>query len=178
MFTSAAGGGAESIQLMYLMSIAASRATLQLSMAYFIPDQLAVQALIAAVRRGVRVQIILPSGHIDRAVLRRASRSRWGPLLEAGVEIYECQPTMYHCKVLIVDAEWVSVGSTNFDNRSLTINDEANLNVHDRGFATDQARLFEADLTRSQRITLAEWQARTAWDKLLDSLAGALGSQL
>ena len=67
---------------------------------------------------GVRVQLILPGEHMDRGFVRRASRSRWGPLLRAGVEIYEYQPTMYHCKVMIVDELWTSVGSTNFDSRS------------------------------------------------------------
>jgi cardiolipin synthase len=72
--------------------------------------------------------------------VRRASRAKWGPLLEAGVNIYEYQPTMHHTKVMVVDDYWVSVGSTNFDNRSFRFNDEANLNVIDEGFARAQGR--------------------------------------
>ena len=178
LFTSAAGGGGESIQAMVLMSIAGARRSLRLSMSYFVPDDLAQQALAAAARRGVRVQIVLPGEHMDRKLVRRASRSRWGPLLRAGVEIYEYQPTMYHAKVLIVDDVWTSVGSTNFDNRSFVINDEANLNVHDADFARAQAAQFETDRALARRVTLAEWQARPWHDRWLDQMAGLLGSQL
>jgi len=178
LFTSAAGGGAESIQLMYLMSIAGARRSLRLSMSYFVPDDLAQQALVAAARRGVRVQIVLPGEHMDREFVRRASRSRWGPLLRAGIEIYEYQPTMYHCKVMVVDELWTSVGSTNFDSRSFAINDEANLNVHDADFGKAQAAQFEADRALARRVTLAEWQARSWHDRLLDDLAGLLRAQL
>jgi cardiolipin synthase A/B len=178
VFTSAPGGGAESAQLLYLMSIAAARRSIRLSMAYFVPDDVAVATLVAARRRGVRVQIILPGPQVDRPVVQRASRFEWEPLLEAGVEIHEYQPTMYHCKVLIVDGLWTSVGSTNFDNRSFSVNDEANLNIHSAEFAHAQERLFEEDLTRSRQVNLSEWKKRSWSDKLLDALAGTLSSQL
>lgn len=178
VFTSAPGGGAESVQLMYLMSIAAARSTVRLSMAYFVPDNVAVNTIVAARKRGVRVQMIVPGAHTDRAILRRASRFEWGPLLRAGVEIHEYQPTMYHCKVMIVDEVWTSVGSTNFDSRSFSVNDEANLNIHDAGFARDQAATFERDLRESHRVTLTEWESRPWNDKFLDALAGLLSSQL
>jgi len=177
-FTSSPGGGAESMQLMVLMSIAAARNTLALSMAYFVPDNAAVNSLVAAARRGVRVQLIVPGARTDREILRRASRFEWGPLLRAGVEIYEYQPTMYHCKVMIVDGLWTSVGSTNFDSRSFSVNDEANLNVLDAPFALAQRAIFDADLRLSRRVTLAEWESRGWRDKLLDALAGTLSSQL
>lgn len=177
-FTSSPGGGAESMQLMVLMSIAAARSTLALSMAYFVPDTAAVNSLVAAAQRGVRVQIIVPGEHIDREILRRASRFEWGPLLRAGIEIYEYQPTMYHCKVMIVDDLWTSVGSSNFDSRSFSVNDEANLNVLNAPFAQTQRAIFAADLRLSHRVTLAEWEGRSWSDKLLDALAGTLSSQL
>ena len=177
-FTSAPGGGAESMQLMVLMSIAAARSTLALSMAYFVPDNVAVNALVAAAQRGVRVQMIVPGAHSDSDLVRRASRFEWGPLLRAGVEIYEYQPTMYHCKVMIVDGLWTSVGSTNFDSRSFSVNDEANLNVLDAPFAETQRATFDADLQLSRRVTLEEWENRSWTDKLLDALAGTLSSQL
>jgi cardiolipin synthase len=178
MFTSAAGGGAESVQLLYLLSIASARHTIRLSMAYFVPDEVAIRELVAARGRGVRVQVVLPGPHMDRQLVRRASRSRWGPLLRAGVELYEYQPTMYHCKVLIVDEVWTSVGSTNFDSRSFSLNDEANLNIHDAAFGRAQAAQFERDLALSKRVSLADWESRPALDKVLDALWGLLGSQL
>jgi len=85
---------------------------------------------------------------------------------------------MYHCKVMIVDEFMVSTGSTNFDDRSFRLNDEANLNIYDAGFAAEQAAIFNADLAKSRRITVAEWQSRPLKEKLLEHLASLLGSQL
>ena len=110
--------------------------------------------------------------------MRRASRSTWGELLRAGVEIYEYQPTLFHCKVMVVDDLWVSVGSTNFDSRSFSVNDEANLNVYDREFAAAQARIFEDDLKRSRRISLEEWENRPWTEKLWERTLGLFSSQL
>ncbi len=110
--------------------------------------------------------------------VRRASRAGWGKLLAVGAEIHEYQPTMFHCKVMVVDGLWVSVGSTNFDTRSFSINDEANLNVYDAAFARRQIEVFENDLQASRRISFEEWQFRSWWDKALDSAASLLSSQL
>ena len=178
VFTSSPGGGAESLQLMYLLSIAAAKESVRLSMAYFVPDNVAVNTLVAARKRGLRVQLLVPGPYMDRQALRRASRFEWGPLLRAGVEIYEYQPTMFHCKVMIVDERWTSVGSTNFDSRSFSVNDEANLNIYDDEFARAQVRIFEEDLRHSRRITLEEWESRPWNDKVLDALAGLFSSQL
>lgn len=178
VFTSSPGGGAESMQLMYLLSIAAATESIDLSMSYFVPDNVANHTLVAALKRGVRVRMILPGSHMDRAVVRKASRSEWGALLAAGAEIYEYQPTMYHCKVMIVDHRWVSVGSTNFDSRSFSVNDEANLNVYDEIFAEAQSQTFATDLAQSRRISLQEWQRRPLREKALDWLSTLIGSQL
>lgn len=177
-FNSSPGGGAESMQLMVLIWIAAARSSLALSMAYFVPDNAAVSSLVAAARRGVRVQIVVPGAYTDREILRRASRFKWGPLLRAVIEIYEYQPTMYHCKVMSVDGLWTSLASTNFDSRSFSVNDEANLNVLDAPSAQAQRQTFDADVRLSRRVTLAEWEGRNWTAKLLDALAGTLGSQL
>ncbi|MBI5279683.1 MAG: cardiolipin synthase B [Burkholderiales bacterium] len=166
MFSSSPSGGSESMLMMYLLAITAAKQSIDLSSAYFVPDAITRRALAQAVARGVRVRIILPGEHIDAETVRRASRGLWGDLLEAGVEIYEYQPTMYHCKVMIVDGFMTSVGSTNFDVRSFRLNDEANLNVYDAGFARRQVRVFEEDLKRSRRITLQQWLARPWSEKL------------
>ena len=177
-FVSSPGGGGESMQLLYLLSIAAAAKTLRLSASYFVPDDNEVRMLAAAAKRGVSVQIIVPGPHIDNEIVRRASRASWGKLLSAGVEIYEFEPTMYHVKVMIVDGVWVTVGSTNFDTRSFSTNDEANLNVLDRGFAREQERIFAADLKRSRRISLEEWEKRPLSEKLWEHSMGLLSSQL
>jgi cardiolipin synthase A/B len=178
MFSSSPDGGAESMQLMYLLVIAAATRSIDLANAYFVPDELTSDALVAAMKRGVRVRLVLPGPIIDADVVRRASRSTWGPLLAAGAQIYEYQPTMYHCKVMIVDGLLVSVGSTNFDPRSFRLNDEANLNVYDRAFAATQERVFEQDIGRSKRVTLADWDNRPWHEKLMERAAGLLNAQL
>jgi cardiolipin synthase len=178
MFRSSPSGGGESMQLMYLMAITAAERTIHLANAYFVPDRLAVDALVAAAQRGVDVRIIVPGRQIDQKLVRRASRGLWGPLLQAGVKIAEFQPTMFHVKSLVVDSRLVSVGSTNFDNRSFSINDEANLNVFDAILAGEQERIFEADWTRSREITFEEWQNRPWREKAMERLAGLFKSQL
>ncbi len=172
------GGGSESMQLMYLISIAAATKSIKLSAAYFVPDDVEIRTLVAAAKRGVRVQLIVPGKETDSPLVRRASRSTWGELLEAGVEFYEYEPTFFHCKVMVVDELWVSVGSTNFDSRSFSVNDEANLNVYDREFALAQARIFEDDLKRSKRITLEAWKNRPWTEKLWEHTMGLFSSQL
>jgi cardiolipin synthase len=177
MFISSPSGGGESMELMYLLAITAAEKSIQISSAYFVPDGLTRDALDAALKRGVRVQIITPGSHMDAESVRRASRSRWGDLLAAGAEMYEYQPTMYHCKVMIIDELFVSVGSTNFDPRSFRLNDEANLNIYDADFARREIAVFAEDLAHSQRMTLAKWRARPFHEKVreyMDSLAGGV----
>lgn len=178
MFSSSVSGGSESMQLMYLLSITAAQHSILLANAYFVPDDRAVQALIDAVKRGVRVQVIVPGQHTDTETVRSASRARWGPLLRAGVEIHEFEPTMFHCKVMVVDELLVSAGSTNFDDRSFRLNDEANLNIYDAEFARQQVAIFHADLARSRRVTLEQWEQRPYRERLAEQAASLLGSQL
>jgi cardiolipin synthase len=177
-FTSSWGDGSESVRLMYLLSIASAAKHIRLQNSYFIPDGLAVEAFVAARRRGVKVEIIVPGPIIDERIVRGASRSRWSELLDAGVEIYEFQPTMYHCKVMIVDGLWVSVGSTNFDDRSFRLNAEANLNLYDAKLAEELIGDFEADKGRARLMTRAEFRSRSAMGKLIDEMAGLLRRQL
>jgi cardiolipin synthase len=124
------------------------------------------------------VEILVPGKILDAQLVRRASRGTWGPLLEAGVRIYEYQPTMYHVKVMVVDDLWASVGSTNFDDRSFRLNQEANLNVLDAAFAEEQARVFVADRARGRRVTPEEWKRRPVWERLEEWVAAALRRQL
>ncbi len=178
MFSSSPSGGSENMQLMYLLSIAAASHSIDLSAAYFVPDELTSSALVAALKRGVKLRIIVPGEHIDSDAVRHASRAQWGPLLAAGAVIAEYQPTMYHCKVMIVDRRMVSVGSTNFDNRSFSLNDEATLNIMDAGFAAQQTEVFEQDLAHARQITLAQWQQRPWHERLTERVASLMGSQL
>jgi cardiolipin synthase len=178
LFISSPASGSESMHLMYLMSIAAAAHTIDLTASYFVPDRLIQDALLAATARGVRVRILLPGPHIDSEVVRLASRSTWGPLLLAGVELYEYQPTMLHSKVFIVDGELVSVGSTNIDLRSFQLNDEASLNVYDRDFAARMTAVFEDDLTRAERYSYQRWRSRPWTEKFMETVVQPLRSQL
>jgi len=178
MFSSSPSGGSESMQLMYLMAITAAKETIYLSSAYFVPDELTTKALINAAKRGVKIRIITPGEHIDTDLVRNASRAGWGKLLKAGIEIAEYAPTMYHCKIFIVDSLLVSVGSTNFDNRSFRLNDEANLNVLDATFAKEQMHIFNDDWEMSHRITYQEWQHRPWYEKVVEKSAALMKSQL
>jgi cardiolipin synthase A/B len=110
VFSSSPTGGSESMQLMYLLAITSASRSIDLSASYFVPDPLAVRTLIEAIKRGVKLRIVVPGEHIDSDTVRSASRATWGPLLEAGAVIAEYGPTMYHCKVMIVDRLLVSVG--------------------------------------------------------------------
>ena len=178
MFSSSPTGGSESMELMYLLAITSAARSIDLSAAYFVPDELSRRALLEAMKRGVKLRIVVPGEHIDSEAVRSASRAQWGPLLSAGATIAEYGPTMYHCKVMIVDGLLVSVGSTNFDNRSFRLNDEATLNIMDAEFAAAQTAVFEADLANSRRIDYATWAARPWKERLAERLASLIGKQL
>ncbi len=178
MFKSSPMEGSESARLMYLLSITAAERSIKIGNAYFVPDDLTTETLIEAVDRGVAVEVLVPGEHIDSGAVRRASRHRWGSLLERGVRIFEFEPTMYHCKTMIIDDLWTSVGSANFDNRSFRLNDEANLNVIDREIAAAETRAFGEDLKRAREITYNEWRQRPAWQQTADAASALLRSQM
>jgi cardiolipin synthase len=126
MFRSSSSGGSENMELLFLLSIAKAGQFIRMESAYFDPDYLTRRRLMEAHHRGVSIKIIVPGARIDEKIVRAASRSHWGELLKSDIEIYEYQPTMIHCKLMIVDDLWVSIGSANLDNRSFRLNDEAN----------------------------------------------------
>jgi cardiolipin synthase len=166
VFRSSATDGSESVRLMYLLSIASAQRKVLIANAYFVPDTFAVRELVQAARRGVAVELIVPGTKTDAVVVRWASRALWGELLQAGVKIYEYQPTMYHVKVMMVDDCWTTVGSTNFDNRSFRLNAEANLNIMDGDFAREEGRAFEADKAKSRAVTYEMWRRRPLLERI------------
>ncbi len=140
------------VELSYQLAIAAAQRSLVIESPYFVPSRALIDALCAASRRGVHVQILMPGEHIDQKAVRRASRKRWPELLQAGVELFEYQPTMIHTKLLIADGYFVSIGSANFDPRSLAINDECNLNALDSALAQRLTTIFQRDLLRAKPV--------------------------
>jgi cardiolipin synthase A/B len=178
VFIASPAGGSESMHLMFLMAIAAAEQSLDIAASYFVPDDLILEALVAARRRGVRVRILLPGEHIDSETVRIASKASWGELLEAGVEIFVYEPTMLHVKLFVADRQMVSVGSTNLDIRSFRLNDEASLNVYDHGFAERMTEVFENDLLKAEPYTHEEWKQRPWREKFAEKFLIPIRSQL
>lgn len=176
-FKSGPQDGAEHARLLYLYSIAAARKSIRLSHSYFVPDNLAIDALVAAANRGVKVEIIVP-GKIDWNIVRRAARSRWDRLMAAGIHFYEYQPAKYHCKVMIVDDAWVTCGSINFDDRSFRINGEGNINIYDPRFAARQIEIFEQDKARSVPIDSKVFKKRPLRVRIVENFWGLFRGML
>ncbi|HEV7609324.1 MAG TPA: phospholipase D-like domain-containing protein [Steroidobacteraceae bacterium] len=178
MFGSSPVGGSESMHLMVLLALTAARTTIDIENAYFVPDKLTVEALCSAARRGLRVRIVVPGRHTDARIGRWAAQGLYGSLLKSGIQIFEYQPTMMHSKVLVIDGLWSSVGSSNFDDRSFRLNDEANLNVFSEELAAEHLRLIDADIQRSRRMVLNKWRHRKFGRRINERLALLLRSQL
>lgn len=176
LFTSSADG-IEAVRLMYMLSIACAKKHLRIINAYFVPDGSFIHALVKAAHRGVQVEIIVPGAKTDQLILRHVSRSTWRKLLQAGVKIYEYQPTMHHGKLFIVDDSWTSIGSANCDGRSFAMNDEMNINVDDQSFAKEQIILFEKDKDQSKQITYQQWKKRPLWGKIVGNAGRIISRQ-
>ena len=143
------------------ISIAGARHSLYITNAYFAPDKNFVELLVDAARRGVDVQLLVGGPKTDVRVARLAAHGRYDALLGAGVRIYEYEPTTLHAKTFVVDGIWSSVGTMNFDNRSLALNDEATLMVLDPGFGQQMETLFKNDLLQSKAVDYAEFRRRS-----------------
>jgi cardiolipin synthase len=158
-------GGSSDLKRLYLLLIASSRRTLDITSPYFVVDESTTWVLEDAVRRGVRVRLLVEGDETDAMPVKYASREAYDGLLALGVEISEYQPTMMHTKVLVVDGIASMFGSANFDNRSLELNDELNVVVFDRDLASRFSADFDADLSRASRLQLAAWRERPSLEK-------------
>ena len=142
------------------ISIAGARRSLYITNAYFAPDKNFVELLVDAARRGVDVQLLVGGPKTDVRVARLAAHGRYDALLAAGVRIYEYEPTTLHAKTLVVDGVWSSVGTMNFDNRSLALNDEATLLVLDDGFGQQMETMFRNDLRKATPVDYTTFRRR------------------
>ena len=159
-------GGSSDLKRLYLLTIAAARRTLDICTPYFVTDESSMWSLEDARRRGVRVRILVEGDLTDALPVKYASRNAYQRLLDLGIEIYEYQPTMMHAKTMVADQAWSMVGSANFDNRSLELNDEMNVAISDRPFAERLERDFEQDLKVSRRLDPNEWRRRPFMQKV------------
>lgn len=147
-------------KMMIFMAIQAARRFVHIENAYFIPDEQIRAALVRAARRGVDVKVIVPGPHNDLPLVRQASLAHYGEMLDGGVEIHEYEPTMMHNKTLVVDNVFSTIGSVNFDARSMSINAEVSLTLYDRAFADAMESMFQRDLARSKLVTHERWKHR------------------
>jgi cardiolipin synthase len=152
-----------------LSVITYARRSIDVTMAYFVPDDVLEQAIKDAALRGVAVRIILPS-YSDFSGVFYAGRAHYHELLESGVRLFELESAFLHSKSIVVDGVWSSIGSTNFDWRSFVHNNEISVCVIDRAFARSMSDMFDADLADSKEITLAEWKKRGIRERLKEWL--------
>lgn len=153
-------GGGSALKHLYLLSIAGARRTLDIASPYFLLDESTEDALDRALRRGVKVRVLVEGDVTDAKPVKYSSRAAYERLLGKGIEIYEYQPTLMHSKTIVVDGAWVMFGSANFDNRSLELNDELNVATQTRSLAGTVTTQFNRDLERARRLNLGEWRRR------------------
>jgi cardiolipin synthase len=160
--------GSTAAERFFALSIAGARKTLYVTNSYFAPDRAFVTLLAEAARRGVDVRILTAGARTDVHIVRFAGRAWYDTLLDAGVRVYEWQPSTLHAKTFVVDGEWFTVGSMNFDNRSMALNDEATLMVLDRSAGQHMDRIFLDDLQQAEEITRARFDQRSWVQRLAE----------
>jgi cardiolipin synthase len=166
------------IRIMYYLSIISAERSIYIANPYFIPDDSGVQILVEARQRGVDVKIMVAGIYNDMRISRYASNHLYGKLLEAGIEVYEYNRTMLHQKTMVVDGIWVTVGTTNFDNRSFALDEESNVCVYDGVLAQKMEEIFAADLKSCERVRLEKWRHRGIRKRLFGATCVFLKEQI
>ena len=164
-------------RVLFQMLVESARRRVLISTPYFLPDKAFRRAFERTGRRGVEITVIVPGSHTDQRWVRLASRRMWGDLLKAGVRIFEYSSGMTHLKALLVDDLWSVIGTTNVDNRSFEHNDEVNVAVRDEAVTARIASDVRNDLAHSREVTLADWEHRPLWEKLVGTVAWILERQ-
>jgi len=167
---SSPAGGSAAMYTAFLLAMSAARRSIYITNPYLVLDDRMSEALLAAVRRGVKVVVLTP-GAIDHNLVRQASRGKWGRMLRGGVQIYEYMPALLHAKMMVIDGVWATVGSTNLDNRSFALNDELNLVVYDAPTAQRLEAIIKEDLAHSRLVDYRHWRARGLIDRFLELVA-------
>jgi cardiolipin synthase len=171
-------GATSEIGFSYWLMFHGARERINVATPYFVPDPDLELGLEAAARRGLDVRLLVPNDYQDSRLVRYAGQTWYRALLEAGVRVYEYQPTMMHVKAVSVDREWAIVGSANFDSRSFEINFEIAVAVFDAPFVATLDASFEEDLRRAREITLEDVESRSWMERARDQLARMLREQL
>jgi cardiolipin synthase A/B len=169
--------GGSTVRIMYYLSIVCARKSIYIANPYFIPDAVAIETLIDAKKRGIDVRVMVSGDRNDNWTARQNSVRLYGPLLRAGIEIFEYDRTMLHHKTMVVDGVWVTVGTTNFDNRSFAHNEENNVCVFDRELGHQMQKIFRQDMAVCERIELRKWERRSVWARMQELVASFLEEQ-
>jgi len=165
-------GSVSSVQVLYELAINAARHEILIQNPYFLPDDNAIAAFAAAVRRGVEVKVMVPATTAtDSPIVQHAGHERFGELLKNGIRIFEYDKTLLHQKIIVVDGVWSCIGSTNFDDRSFARNDEVSMGLLDAPLAARLGEAFAADMGNAHELHAGDWQHRSLWHKLIDRLA-------
>jgi cardiolipin synthase len=170
--------GASTIRVMYFLGISSARRSIDIANPYFVPDHVSIDLFRDAVKRGVRVRVMVAGIRNDTWITRLNSVRLYGALLDAGVELLEYNRTMMHHKIMIVDGLWSTVGTANFDNRSFSHNEESNVCVCDAAFARELGDTFERDARLCQRVSKDGWQRRGIGARTLEALASFVQDQV
>lgn len=158
------------LRLSFMLTFLAAREKLYITTSYFVPDKHTRKAVMDRARAGVDVRILVPNEHTDAKPIRHAGRSYYDELLEAGVRIYEYQPTMIHCKTVVVDGVWSVIGSANMDIRSKELNQENVIGILDETFAKQVEQTFLQDLRSAHEYKLDEWRRRGVRDRIKERI--------
>jgi cardiolipin synthase A/B len=170
-------GGSFEAYTLFLLAIDAARRSIAITNPYLVPDARMAATILTAVRRGVRVRVLVPAVS-DHPWAREASRRDFGPMLKAGVEIYEYRPALLHAKTVAIDGVWATVGSTNFDNRSFALNDEVNATMYAPAVARRLEEAFEDDLRYARPVTYEDWKRRGLMSRIREIITLKIRSQL
>lgn len=162
------GLGSNAAERLLAVSIAGARKTLHITNSYFAPGPVFRELLKEAAGRGVDVRVLTAGRATDVPAVRRAGRAAYEELLEAGVRIYEYGPRMMHAKTLVADGAWTAIGSLNFDNRSLRLNDETALVAHDARLGAAMDSIFLEDLRHAEEVRLEAFRRRPWTERALE----------
>lgn len=169
--------GGSIVRTMYYLSIVCARKSIYIANPYFIPDAVAIETLVDAKKRGIDVRIMVSGIRNDNWIARQNSTRLIGRLLAAGVEILEYNRTMLHQKTMVVDGVWVTVGTTNFDDRSFSHNEESNVCIFDRDLGAEMQRIFCEDSAACDRVEHAAWKHRGVWARTQEFVASFFEEQ-
>lgn len=170
--------GASTVRVMYCLALSAARTSIDIANPYFVPDHVSIDLFRDATKRGVKVRVMVAGITNDTLVTRYNSVRLYGAVLHAGVELYEYNRTMMHHKVMIVDGAWSTVGTSNFDNRSFSHNEETNVSALDAGLAAELLGAFERDLAVCDRVTLDQWRRRGLVHRTVEAVASFVQDQV